>query len=233
MATKKKSSAPAADPTGTLGQLIQGFDAPVNDVGHFLNSTVGAGTMDVLKHLAGLVHSTTPPPAAAPATTPSTQADLTTMLTQLIGKSIAPAGAETQSAINQGNASMSGFESMMAPQAAAAFKSTEPGVQQGLQGLISGATQSAEGTPQLTMMQNLLGQMQNRALYYGLPLSQVYGNVTNPFLNTLVNSPTLQGLSASKTPGATQIGPNTYAGGASGGGKQTTAGGYPSSLPSG
>jgi hypothetical protein len=156
---------------------------------------------------------------------PPPQPDIASVLSSAIQSALQPSTKETDSLI-QSAGNLSGFESMMAPQDAAAYKATQPDVRAGLEGAIKGANTTAEGSPQLQVMQNLLGQMQNRALYYGLPLSQVYGNVTNPFLHALINSPTLQGLSASNQAGSTQIGPNTYSTPA-----KQPAQGYPASLP--
>jgi hypothetical protein len=195
----------AYDSTG-LNKITDLISHGVTDVGSGIDKLIGQGG------------KTTKTKSKAKAAAPApAQPNLIQILSQAIAQTLAPQAAQLQSLAGNYSADMAPFISEMGavPGSAgknlqAAYQWTDPGIQSALGTDISANTTAAQGTPALTVMQNLLGQMQNRALYYGLPLSQVYGNVTNPALKALINSPTLQGLSSTDTSGSTQIGPDTY-----------------------
>ena len=247
MATKKKKKAPAQTPLQQEQGLALGDLFPKQKLSKkTIAQQIAKSGEPARLAQSGLIPGLKPPSAAlegpggtnqgpvdptktktaAPAAPAAPQPDVTTILSQAIMQALAPYSAETSALMGQYSSDMAPFTGMMAPQLAAAYNQTDPSVQSSLQGAVSGANTTAQGAPAMQVMQNLLGQMQNRALYNALPLSQVYGNQTNPLLKALINSPVLQGLSSTNSPGSTQIGPNTYSA------KPTQpASGYPTSLP--
>lgn len=166
------------------------------------------------------------PPAGTTTTTPTTP-DFEQQLGSDITQQLAPNTAQANSMLSGYNQDMKAFSGN---QPASIQKLMTSGNIGGLlSNEVSADTSMSQNAPEMSQIQALLGQMQNRALYNSLPLTDVYGNSNNTGIQALMNSNVLggladvEGLQNGGTVTAKPIAPTTA----------TAASGYPTTgLPS-